>query len=299
MEGEMVERTPPSVCVSIVHYMNPTLLEACLQSFVDHPPSIPFRLVVVDNSASIETLEIEWEKYRFAELREMPSNLGFSAGNNRGVEGAAEDYLFFLNPDTRIFDATLENLVRFLEDHPQVGAIGPMNLGPDGDVQFSCRRFPDIWTVLANRYSFLTRFFPNNPISNRYLQIDLDRGETQEVDWVSGAALMMRRRDFLELGGFDEDYFLYSEDVDLCYRIHEKGMRVIFHPGSRIEHEIGGASGRNRYRSLWERHRSMYTFFRKHYSRDIPLLDLMTLFGVLSRAAVFLFLESLGRSPHR
>lgn len=291
--------SPPSVLVSIVHYRNPDQLEDCLRSFLDHPPEIPHRVVVVDNSASVASLKARVAPFPFAEIRELPRNVGFSAGNNRGVEGASEDFLFFLNPDTRIFPGTLESLAQFLEDHPEAGAVGPMNVGPDGEIQFSCRSFPDIWTVLANRYSFLTRLFPGNPISGRYLQTDLDRTETQEVDWVSGAALMMRRRDFEELGGFDEDYFLYSEDVDLCYRIHQRGSKVYYHPAARIEHAIGGSSEGSRFRSLWERHRSMYTFYRKHYSRDIPLLDLMTLFGVLLRATLFLMLESLGRSPHR
>ncbi len=295
----MIEHGAPSVCVSIVHYRNPDLLDACLQSFVEHPPTLPFRVVVVDNSASTHSVKERVERYPFVELREAKTNIGFSAGNNRGVEGATEDYYFFLNPDTKIFESTLENLVSFMERTPSAGALGPTNIGPDGIIQFSCRKFPNIWTVLANRYSFLTRFFPNNPISNRYLQTELDRGETQEVDWVSGAALMMRSEDFKNLRGFDEDYFLYSEDVDLCYRIHQIGKKVYFFPGSKIVHAIGGASGKSRYRSLWERHRSMYTFFRKHYSRDIPLLDLITLFGVLSRATLFLFLESVGRSPHR
>ncbi|MCA9414111.1 MAG: glycosyltransferase family 2 protein [Candidatus Omnitrophica bacterium] len=289
----------PSVCVSIVHYLNPDLLELCLKSFMDHPPNLDYRIVVADNSANLLSLCDRIGKQPKVELREMESNLGFSAANNRAVEGATEDYLFFLNPDAEIRNGTLETLVAYLEGHPDVGAVGPTNLGPNGEIQYSCRSFPGYWTVLANRYSFLTRLFPNNPMSNRYLKTEIDRTVTQEVDWVSGAALMMRRRDFEELGGFDEDFFLYAEDVDLCYRIHRLGKKVVYHPESAIQHTIGGSSRKNRFRSLWERHRSMYTFYRKHYSADIPLMDLITLFGILSRALVFLTLELMGGAPHR
>jgi len=295
----MNDSNPPSVCVSIVHYLNPEMLERCLASFAENPPTIPHRIVVADNSASQVPIRDRLTAFPEVELREMESNIGFSAGNNRAVEGATEDFVFFLNPDTEVRPGTLETLVDFLRKDPEVGAVGPANLGPDGEIQFSCRSFPGYWTVLASRYSFLTRLFPKNPMSNRYLKTELDRTSIQEVDWVSGAALMMRREEFVDLGGFDEDYFLYAEDVDLCYRIHQRGKTVYYVPESQIHHAIGGSSRRNRFRALWERHRSMYTFYRKHYSLDIPLIDLITLFGVLSRAVAFLIMESMGRTPHR
>lgn len=289
----------PSICVSIVHYRAPELLEQCLQSFRNYPPALPLRIVVADNSAGEQPIRERLDRYPEVELIEMPDNLGFSAGNNRAVAGAEEDYLFFLNPDTEIRPETIEKLVAVLVEDRSAGAVGPLNLGPEGEIQFSCRSFPGYRTMLAHRYSFLTRWFPRNPISSEYLQSDWDHSHRREVDWVSGAALMVRRADFERIGGFDEAFFLYAEDVDLCYRLHQQGLRMIFEPAAEVRHCVGGSSRKNRYRALWERHRSMYTFYRKHYSLDIPLIDLTTLLGITLRGLWFLGLEAFGRAPHR
>ena len=288
-----------SVCVSIVHYNAPDLLERCLESFQRYPPQLPYRIVVADNSASFVSVGELTARYPFCSLIEMPWNTGFSAANNRAVRDAGEEYLFFLNPDTEIREGTIENLVDRISNAPDIGAVGPMNIGPDGQVQFSCRTFPGYSTFLGHRYSLLTRLFPNNRISSGYLQTALNHNQASEVDWVSGAALFMKRSDFECLGGFDEAFFLYAEDVDLCYRLHQMGRRIVFEPSSKVQHSIGGSSRRHRFRALWERHRSMYTFYRKHYSLEIPLMDFMTLLGITLRGVCFLFLEALGRTQHR
>ena len=289
----------PSVCLSIVHYNAPDLLRACLESFSRFPPSLPYRIVVADNSASFLSIRDLVAGFPRTTLVEMPQNLGFSAANNRAVKGAEEQYLFFLNPDTEIQEGTIESLVERLETDPETGAVGPMNVGLSGEVQFSCRTFPGYSTLLAHRYSMLTRLFPNNRISSEYLQTTWDHEQPREVDWVSGAALMIRRSDFESLGGFDEAFFLYAEDVDLCYRLHLLGRRIIYEPRAKVRHFVGGSSSRNRFRALWERHRSMYTFYKKHYSQEIPLIDFMTLLGITLRGVSFLLLEAMGRSPHR
>lgn len=255
--------------------------------------------MVADNSASFLSVKGITSRYPHCSLIEMPYNAGFSAANNRAVKDATEQYLFFLNPDTEIQDGTIENLVARIDSDPEIGAVGPMNIGPDGEVQFSCRTFPGYSTILAHRYSLLTRLFPNNRFSSGYLQTTRDHSQAAEVDWVSGAALLMRRSDFERLGGFDEAFFLYSEDVDLCYRLHHMGRRIYYEPAARIQHSIGGSSRRHRFRALWERHRSMYTFYKKHYSLEIPLIDFMTLLGITLRGVAFLFLEAVGRDPHR
>lgn len=288
-----------SVCVSIVHYNAPDLLERCLESFQRYPPRIPYRIVVADNSASFLSIRDLTSRFTDCALMEMPRNIGFSAANNQAVRGAEEEYLFFLNPDAEIREGTIESLVARIDSSPEIGAVGPMNVGPEGQVQLSCRTFPGYSTILAHRYSLLTRLFPNNRFSSGYLQTELDHTQGCEVDWVSGAALLMRRVDFEHLGGFDEAFFLYAEDVDLCYRLHQMGRKIVYEPASRVQHSIGGSSRRHRFRALWERHRSMYTFYKKHYSLEIPLMDFMTLLGITLRGVSFLFLEALGRAPHR
>ncbi|GMV65501.1 MAG: glycosyltransferase family 2 protein [Candidatus Omnitrophica bacterium] len=288
-----------SVCVSIVHYCAKELLERCLNSFSQFPPSVPYRIVIADNSADQFSIRDMVEKHPHSILKEMPGNIGFSAANNRAVEDAEERYLFFLNPDSEIRDSTLELLIDRLESSPEIGMVGPGIEDSEGNIQFSCRAFPGYSTFLGHRYSLLTRWFPLNPISADYLQSGRSHTEARCVDWVSGAAMLMRRSDFEDLKGFDESFFLYAEDVDLCYRLHKEGRTIVYEPGAVVRHRVGGSSSRNRYRALWERHRSMYTFYRKHYSLEIPLMDVTTLLGITLRGLFFLLLEICGRAPHR
>jgi len=295
----MVAEEPVSVCVCIVHYEARDQLMECLESFKEYPPTVPYRIVVADNSAEKASLRDAVEPFPRVTLIELERNIGFSAANDRAASQADEKYLFFLNPDTRIGKGTLDSMVEFLEEHPEFGIIGPKNVGPDGEIQQSCRKFPSYRTAIANRYSLLTRLFPNNTISKEYLMTSIDRTEPREVDWVSGAALMILRRDFEKLGGFDENFWMYAEDVDLCYRLNRMGKKVCYYPSASVVHRIGCSSRRNRFRALWERHRSMYTYYKKHYSLDIPLIDFMTLLGIVLRGVLFLGLEALGRSPHR
>lgn len=289
----------PTIRVSIVHYAAPERLERCLNSLLTHPGTSPQRVVVADNSARVLSLRNLAARFPKVTFLEMPDNIGFSAANNRAVEGATERYLFFLNPDTEVTAGSLDALVAVLEGDPSIGAVGPKNIGETGEVQYSCRAFPGYRTLLGHRYSLLTRLFPSNPYSAGYLHTNWDHDARREVDWISGAAILMRREDYERLGGFDEAFFLYAEDVDLCYRLHQAGKKVVYEPSATIRHSVGGSTGRNRFRALWERHRSMYTFFKKHYSLDIPLIDLTTLLGITLRGVYFLFLEALGRAPHR
>jgi GT2 family glycosyltransferase len=289
----------PQVTVCTVHYDAPERLEALLESFSRYPPTVPCLISIADNSASRYSIRDRLAPFEQAQLYEMDTNLGFGAANNFLAEKAKSQYLFFLNPDTEIREGTLDRMVEFLELHPEIGILGPTNLSPSGEIQPSCRRFPSYRTALANRYSLLTRLFPDNTLSTGYLMTSLDRSKPQQVDWVSGAALFIRRRDFQELSGFDEAFWMYAEDVDLCYRLNTLGKKVFYFPQSEVVHQIGCSSRRNRFRTLWERHRSMYVFYRKHYSLDIPLIDFMTLLGISLRGMVFLGLEALGRSPHR
>jgi len=295
----MNESSKADVLVSIVHYSAPDLLGRCLESFRRSPPALPYRIIIADNSARYEPINEIIGENGGAELLELEENIGFGAGNNRAVAGSNEKYLFFLNPDTEIRQGTLEALVERLENDGDIAAVGPLNVGPTGEVQYSCRAFPGYRTFLGHRHSFLTKWFPSNPYSRDYLQTNWDHTEAREVDWISGAAMMVRRSDFEAVGGFDETFFLYAEDVDLCLRLHQLGKKVYYDPSATIQHTVGGSSSKNRFRALWERHRSMYTFYRKHYSLEIPLIDFMTLLGITLRGVCYLVLEAAGRTPHR
>ncbi|MBN1900468.1 glycosyltransferase family 2 protein, partial [Candidatus Sumerlaeota bacterium] len=146
-------------------------------------------------------------------------------------------------------------------------------------------RFPSYQTAFFNRYSILTRLFPQNRFSQSYLMSSFDHNQTREVDWVSGAALLARRKAFDEVGILDERFISYSEDVDWCYRMHEAGWKVCFYPDARIVHYIGQTTRKHLVRYIIIRHISMYQFYRKHYSRSVKSIDYLVLMGIMLRCA--------------
>jgi hypothetical protein len=185
-------------------------------------------------------------------------------------------------------------MAQYLRDHPEVGILGPRLLDDDGSLQLSCRRFPTFSVVFFNRYSLLTRLFPRNPLSTRYLMTDFDHSGTAEVDWLSLACWMAPRRLFDEVGFLDEGYFLYNEDVDFCQRVHRAGRKVVYFPEVSVVHHIGGSTSSVPNRSVIERHRSMWRYYRKYMRRGL-LLDGPVLAGIAFRCAYTLAFNNAKR----
>jgi GT2 family glycosyltransferase len=157
-------------------------------------------------------------------------------------------------------------LAAYLRGHPEAGVAAPQILNDDGSLQLSCRAFPGYSTAFFGRYSFLTRLWPGNPVSKRYLMTDFDHASEREVDWASGAAMMFTRAAFERVGGWDASFFLFSEDVDFCKRVHEADLRVMYVPSARVYHTIG-ISKHPTTRAVIERHRSMWRYYLKHLRR--------------------------------
>jgi len=175
-----------------------------------------------------------------------------------------------------------------MEQHPQAGVSGGKIFNDDGTLQPSARSFPCLKTAFFNRSSFFTRFFPGNPFSTRYLLTDWDHASVREVDWVSGSFLILRRGLLETVGLFDEQFFLYCEDVDYCRRVKEAGYRVFYVPEAKITHDTSYSE--KNIGTLFFHHQSMYRFYKKHDSRG-PLWNLLILSGIVLRflAGVGLF----------
>lgn len=292
----------PRVRVVVVTFQSAGTIEACLQSLVQEAAAFPLEVVVVDNASTDDTCA-RVERCAAAaaattriRLLRHAENLGFSRGVNTGWRGCTAPYVLLLNPDSSARPGALAALVRQLDSTPDAGACGPRILSNDGSLQLSCRAFPDHSTALFHRHSLLTRLFPTNARSAHYLKTTWDHSQRARVDWVSGAALLVRTRLLEALGGLDDDYFLYSEDVDLCWRLAQAGYSTWYVPEATVVHEVGRSSRQAPYRALLERHRSMYTFYRKHYSLGIPLIDLATFLGVALRCGWYLTTAASGRS---
>ena len=198
--------------------------------------------------------------------------------------------MFILNSDVEFPGGGLQELIDHMDADPGIAALGPMVLNSDGSPQMSCRRFPSMLQNVV--HGFLGEIWPGNPLTRSYQMKGLCRDEPCEVDWVSGAAMFLRRSALEGVGGFDEGYFMYVEDVDLCWRLKQAGFKVAYHPSFRLIHHIGRTSSQQSARMLYEHHRSMYIFFRRRYTgwRGMALLPLV-LAGLASRFILSLFIQ--------
>lgn len=203
--------------IIILNWNTRDLLEKCLRSLECPQPAITFEVIVVDNASEDDSRDMVAREFPQFQLVFNKKNLGFGAGNNVAIPQSQGRYVLFLNSDTIVMDGALTALVRFGDAHPDIGVIGPKLLNGDGSLQYSCRRFPNLAAGFF-RNTPLGRLFPNNRFASDYLMQDWDHATPRDVDWVSGAALMIRREVLDVIGGFDEEYYMYCEDVDLCRR---------------------------------------------------------------------------------
>ncbi len=209
------------VSVVIVSYESRALLARCLAALAaDANRTATCEVIVVDQASQDGTaawLEAEHPAVRVVAL---PENVGFGAGNNRGAALASGRWLLLLNSDAFVRPGAIDELVRFAESRPRAGIVGPRLLWPDGRLQRSCRRFPTVFR-LATEYLYLRKVAPRSRILNGFYYGEFAHDEAWRVDWVTGACALVRRELFERLGGFDEAFFLYSEEVDLLYRARE------------------------------------------------------------------------------
>lgn len=227
------------------------------------------RVVVVDNAvppgASKRALGAESAHADRVEVLEIGVNLGYGSGANRGAAGCSSEFLLVCNPDVVVEVSALDRLVEALEADSRLAIVGPKILEPDGSRYPSARRFPSLIESAGHALAGLVA--PENRFTRRYRMTDLDTTEeTTRVDWVSGSFMFWRRAVFEELGGFDEEYFMYGEDVDLCWRAHRAGWGVGYVPAASVTH-VGGMMTRSRpYRMLLAHHRSALRFASRSLS---------------------------------
>lgn len=257
-----------SVCV--VNWRTSAELERLAASLPEGAGDEPWELRIVDNDSGDGSLERLRTSLPEATVIEMGRNAGFGSGVNRAAREASGEFLMVLNPDTRVSPGALGILARHLRERPEVALAAPQLVGPDGGRQASARRFPSA-TAAAFRGTPLGWIFPRNRFARTYLMEDATFDEPTEVEWVSGSAMMLRRETFEAVGGFDEGFFMYCEDVDLCKRLHEAGWRVEYVPEASVEHKVGASSDQAQPAMIREHHRSMLRYFVKHTARSAPL----------------------------
>lgn len=238
-------------------------LVRCIQSIEENRPFAEFKIIVIDNASSDGT--VAHIKQHFPEVTVIANkeNRGFAAANSQGIKKARGQYLFFLNPDTIVHTLSLDVLMNFMDGNSDAGACGPKLLNDDGTTQPSVRRFPTFRGALYRHtvFRFLGIFRSEY---KKWLMKDFNYDSEMDVDEVTGAALMVRRSVIDRIGGMDESFFMYYEEVDLCYRIKQSGWRTVFVPDAVVTHLGGRSASQISVMSRILMLTSLLIFFRKY-----------------------------------
>ncbi len=275
--------------IVIVSWNTREILAQCLSSIYRYPPAGTFDVWVVDNAStddSVPMIKTDFPDVRLIENRE---NIGFAPANNQAIRASGGDYVLLLNPDTEVSAGTFDTLRDFLQVHPDVGAVGPKTLNPDGSLQTSCYPFPtlsrELWRLLH-----LDKIAPYG--SYRMAEW---AARPREVDALLGACILFPRKVLDEIGLFDENYFMYTEEIDLCYRARQSGKKLFWVPETSIVH-YGGQSTRQAAAEMFlQLYKSKLQFFRKHYGVTAGWLYKLILFFTAVPRLLLIF----GGSAHR
>ena len=263
----MAER--PLVSALIVSYNVRELLVDCLRAFFASS-DVPVEAVVVDNASKDGSADAVAREFPQVKLVREARNLGYGRANNRGLQECEGRFVLLLNPDVTVGEACVGKLADFLLVRPDVGAVGPRLLRPDGTLDLAARRgFPTPSTAFY-RLSGLSRVFPRSRRFNRYNMGHQPDTEAHEIDSGTGACLMLRRAAVDRVGFFDPDFFMYGEDIDLCFRLKLGGWKVYYLPSAKAVHLKGQSTRQSTRRMLYEFHSAMWTFHHKHYAEDMP-----------------------------
>lgn len=257
----------PAPDILIVNFNSGLHLRACLESVRAHAPGS--RAIVVDNASSDGSEAAAERAGEHLTLVRNEANVGFGAAVNRALRLARSETVLLMNPDCLLREDTLGPLEAELAAHPECAVVGPRVVNDDGSLQGSVRGDPTLLTGLFGRTSLLTRWFPRSAIARRNVQTLAGRSERSfTADWISGACLLARRDRLASINGFDERFFLYWEDADLCLRLRQAGWTIRYVSNATVVHTGGVSSGSARAVSIRAFHRSAYVYYATHLAHD-------------------------------
>lgn len=260
-----------SVC--IVNYNGGYFLPACIESVIESDIEGGLEIIVVDNGSADGSVKLVRERFPDVVLIENGRNDGFASANNRAFASAGGRFVLFLNPDTVVPPDALGRMISFLEEEEGTAACGCRLFHPDtGRVEPSARSDPELIPLFWN-LTYIDRLFPSSPFFARYLMTHAPELEIRDADWVTGACLLVRSEVFRLVGGFDSRFFMYCEDIDLCYRIRRAGWRIRYYPAVSVGHYRGLSSALHRRENegelgVWgarQYSRSVMMFYEWHY----------------------------------
>ena len=270
--------------IIIVHYKTYALTKNTINSLLDTINSINYEIFVVDNAShdgSLEKLQNDFKSYSFVKFIENNHNDGFAVANNLGIEKSSGEYILLLNSDVVVKENTINNTLSYIELHDNIGALGCKVLLPNGKLDKACKRSFPTFEVSFYRMVGLSKLFPNSERFNRYNLSYLDENGIYYVDCIVGAFMLLRRDVLFNCNCLDEDYFMYGEDIELCFNIKQLGYDVCYYGKSEIIH-YKGASGKTK-KTLHAFHESMDIFYTKHYKKSNNfIINFITYFGIWS-----------------
>ncbi len=280
--------------IIIVNYNTCDLLKDCLTSIYNSRGDINFQVIVVDNNSSDASVAMVKQEFPQVGLIASTENGGFACANNLGLQLAgfkiddfpqpyAPRYALLLNPDTILPPAALVNMIAFMDERTEVGAVGPKLVRLDGSLDLACRRSFPTPEVSFYRMVGLSKLFPKSPRFGRYNMTFANPDELLEVDSLVGAFMLVRKEAIAQAGLLDETYFMYGEDLDWAYQIKANGWKIFYNPAVTVTH-VKRASSRKSPKSQIEFYRAMDIFYRKFYANTTPLwLHGLIVFGIKSR----------------
>ena len=280
----MQEFKNPLISVIIPTFKSPNTLRECLISiFKSDFPANNFEVIVVDNASNDGSQDMVRQEFPDVRLIANTENLGFAKANNQAIRRNQGRYALLLNSDTFVRENTIEQVVAFMDAHPEAGMTGCTLLYEDGRLQPSCSTFPTLFTEFCIATG-LDKLFPKSPLFGKYRMTYWDFDDVREVDVILGAFMLVRATAIDEVGLLDERYFMYSEEVDWCYRFKEQGWKMYFYPDVEAVHLKGGSSRQVQVEMLVQMYRSRIGFFRRYYGkRSATVLKVLVGFSCLLR----------------
>ncbi|WP_405287476.1 glycosyltransferase family 2 protein [Methanobrevibacter sp.] len=278
-----------NLSIVILNYRTFELTRDTVNSVLSYSYPFSYEIIVVDNASGDDSLmklqDYFKDKVKFIESKE---NNGFAAGNNLALRQVKSDYVLLLNSDTVVWENTLENVYSYMEQHTDVGACGCRVRLESGELDKACKRtFPNV------KNSFFRLFhIPNKSQDDNYNLTDLPDDEVYEIDCLTGAFMFIRDRALEDAGLLDETFFMYGEDIDLCYRIKEAGWKIVYYGKNSITHFKGASSKKQKNKLIYEFYHAMYIYYKKHHAEESSfIVNIVVYFGISVLCILKLFLN--------
>lgn len=278
-----------NLSIVIVNYQTFELTRDTINSILEYSYPFSYEIIVVDNASGDDSLK-RLQEYFKDNVRFIASaeNNGFAAGNNQALRQVGGDYVLLLNSDTVVWENCLEDIYNYMQDHTDVGACGCRVRLEDGTLDKACKRtFPNV------KNSFFRLFhIPNNSKDDNYNLTNLPDDEVYEIDCLTGAFMFIRKTALDEVGLLDETFFMYGEDIDLCYRIKGAGWKIVYYGKASITHLKGASSKKQKNKLIYEFYRAMYIYYKKHHAKDSSfIVNIVVYFGIAVLCILKLFLN--------